>query len=700
MPTLTPQQQQQVAALLGTASDAKIAKKLGIAQSDVQALRAELKNAAQQKRERVFKAVLLALPLFFLLLLESLLRVFDYGGNLALFIPKEEAPGLMRINENVGRRYFSAKEVLPETSNDVFPAVKAQNAYRIFFLGGSSTFGYPYAHNGSMSKMLGQRLQDYFPDRRLEIINLGMPAINSFSLLDYADEILAQQPDALVIYAGHNEFYGALGAGSTESLGASRGFINFYLKLQRLKIMLLLRDGVEKVKGLFAAAISAPPESNTLMEQMVSDDAIPFGSATYHRAHEFFRANLAELITKAQQKKVRVLLSELVSNVREQEPFVSLYAPATDRAVYQKALASAAALEKAAQYQIALARYDSLLHIDAQPAIAHFRRGRVLEALNEYGAARDAYKRARDLDGLRFRASSDLNKTLHELAQTHNVPLVPMEQAFEHDSPHGLIGNNLMLEHLHPNLRGYFLMGRTLAASMQQHDFVADQWLPERARPDSVYWQERGVTLLDEEVAKIRIAVIKDSWPFVPKGKPRAYAYHPRNEFEKIAYASWQREITWEEAHVKLAEQHSNARQFAEAAREYEALIMETPYNVSPYVRAGLLYLAMNDSQRAFKRLWQSLQIEETFEANKYVGSILVDRNDAERGVPYLERAVRMNPYDTQTLYNLTGGYLVLRRLDKAESALVSLEKLSPQSGEVETLKQLLAQAKGPHTSN
>lgn len=700
MSTLTPQQQQQVAALLGTTSDAKIAKKLGIAQSAVQALREELKSAAQHKRERVFKAVLLAFPLLFLLVMESLLRGFDYGGNLALFIPQEEAPGLMRINENVGRRYFSASEVLPETSNDVFPVTKAANAYRIFFLGGSSTFGYPYAHNGSMSKMLGQRLTDYFPERKLEIINLGMPAISSFSLLDYAEEILEQQPDALVIYAGHNEFYGALGAGSTESLGASRGFINFYLKLQRIKIMLLLRDGVEKVKGLFASAISAPPESNTLMEQMVSNDAIPYGSATYHRAHEFFRANINEIILKAQQKKVRVLLSEIVSNVREQEPFVSLYEPTTDRAAYQKALAAARACENTGPLQIALARYDSLLQIDAQPAITHFRRARVLEALHEYEEARAAYQRARDLDGLRFRASSDLNKTLHELAQTHNVPLVPMVRAFESESPHGLIGNNLMLEHLHPNLRGYFIMGRAFAESMQQHDFVAEQWPAERARPDSVYWQERGVTPLDEEVAKIRIAVLKDSWPFVPKGKPRAYAYHPRNEFEKIAYASWQREITWEEAHVKLAEQLSKAQKFAEAAREYEALIMETPYNVSPYLRAGLLYLAINETQRAYQRLRQSLQIEETFEANKYVGSILVDRNDAERGVAYLEKAARMNPYDAQTLYNLTGGYLVLGKIEKAAVSLASLEKLPRTSNEVAALKQLMQTARASQGSN
>ena len=45
---------------------------------------------------------------------------------------------------------------------------------------------------------------------------------------DYAQQLRAllptgaawsQEPDAVLIYAGHNEYYGALGVGSTESLG-------------------------------------------------------------------------------------------------------------------------------------------------------------------------------------------------------------------------------------------------------------------------------------------------------------------------------------------------------------------------------------------------------------------------------------------------------------------------------------------------
>ena len=42
-----------------------------------------------------------------------------------------------------------------------------------------------------------------------------MAAVTSYVLLDFADEIIAQQPDAVVIYTGHNEYLGIGGVGSS-----------------------------------------------------------------------------------------------------------------------------------------------------------------------------------------------------------------------------------------------------------------------------------------------------------------------------------------------------------------------------------------------------------------------------------------------------------------------------------------------------
>ncbi len=688
---MNAKQKKQIETLARSQSGAKIAKKLRLDPRQVQAQLVAI-GRQRRRRERIFQLVMLTFPALFFLGFEFVLRVLHYGGNLALFIPSETAPGYLQVNDNVGQRYFAAADITPETSHDLFRAVKAANAYRIFVLGESTTAGYPYMYNGSMSKMLYQRLLDYFPEREIEVVNLAMPAINSFSLLNMTKEALAQKPDALMIYCGHNEFYGALGAGSTESLGRWRVMINLYLRLQQFKIMLFLRDQLETVKKWFHSSLRAESKpNNTLMEQMVANQEIRYQGEVYQRARKFFKANLNDIIVAAKQQGVRVIVSNLVSNVRDLKPFVSMYAPATDRTAYQRELERGAKLAASGNFSGALAIYDSLRHHDESPAMLYFQIGRCLEAMGNFSEARSAYEKARDLDGLRFRASADFNVALQEVAQATGAVLVDVESAFEQASPNGLIGKNLMLEHVHPNLAGYFIMGRKLCQAMRGNGFVTNTWDETKARPDSVYWQERGVTALDEEVARIRIEVLTHNWPFVPKDRALPFIYQPRNDFEKLAYAAWRREETWEKAHVLLAIEYEKRGELALAAKEYDALILQTPYNVSPYIRAGLMYTQLQDYDRAYDRLVKSLALEPTADAYKIVGAIWLSRQQPAKGVPYLQKAVQLEPANGQTLYNLTNAYLQLGQVENARSSIAQLARLMPGSDKVEQLKQRLA---------
>lgn len=691
MAELTAKQQQQIVSLGNELSDAKIAKKLGLDQSAVKAFRRQQQQAGRQKRERVFKIIMLATPVLFFLIFELILRAGNYGGNLALFTPAELVPGYLQINDNVGRRYFSSIGVTPEASKDLMRAVKAPNSYRIFVLGESTTAGYPYMYNGSMSKMLYQRLRDYFPEREIEVVNLAMPAINSFALLDLTEEALAQQPDALIIYCGHNEFYGALGVASTESLGRWRGMINLYLDLQQLKIMLFLRDQLAALKKMLSPASPGQGKTHTtLMEQMVGDEQIEYGGEKYNRARDFFKANLTEIINAGKEKGVDVLLANLVSNERDLAPFETMYDPATDRPAFERELQRGQKLAAAGNTREALALYDSLEQIDATPAVLHFLKGRGLEASGRFEEARSAYVKARDLDGLRFRASADFNAAIQEVAQATGAVLVDMHAAFTQASPKGLIGKNLMLEHVHPNLEGYFIMGRELCEAMHAHGMIETIWDARRSRPDSVYWQERGVTALDEEVAAIRLDVLMNNWPFTPKERSIPFRYQPKNYLQKLAYAMWQREESWEKVHVLLAEDYEKTGQYELAIKEYEALILQTPHNSSPYIRAGLLYAHVQDFDRAYDRLLKSIALEPSAEACKVVGAILVSRRQPDKGVPYLQKALQLAPNDGQTLYNLAGAYMMLGQTENARAVIAQLEKLSPGNAKIEQLKQQL----------
>ncbi len=694
MPSLSDEQKKRVRALAKSASDAKIAKKLGLEPAAVKAFREQEAAAQRQRRERVFKILLPAVPVLLLLLCEALLRLTDYGGTLALFVPAETTPGYLKINENVGRRYFPALSVAPEVSKDLVRAQKAARAYRIFVLGESTTAGYPYLYNGSMSKMLEQRLRDYFPDREIEIANLAMPAINSFALRDLGPELLAQQPDALIIYCGHNEFYGALGVASTESLGRWRSLINLYLDLQQFKIMRFLRAQIAAVQKWFGPAQSPAGNANaTLMEQMVGDQAIPYQSEKYRRAREFFTANLRDLITAAQRRGVTVLLANLVSNERDLPPFADIFNPATPRATFLAALERSRQLATQGNLQAALALCDSLQQVDAAPAGLHFQRARILEGMSRFAEAAAAYQTSRDLDGLRFRAATDFNRGLAEVAQATGAVLVDLHAAFAQASPHGLIGNHLLLEHVHPNLRGYFLMATELCRAMQRQGLIAPVWDETRARPDSVYWQERGVTALDEEVAAIRMAVLLNNWPFVPRERSRPLSYQPQNYLQTLALAMWRREQTWEKVHVLLAEEYEKKGQLELAAKEYEALMLQTPYNPSPYIRAGLLYATMRDFDRAYDRMLRSLSLAPSLEAYQVVGAILLNRRQPAQSLPYLHKALQLAPSDGRTLYNLAVAYLMLGEIASARPLIAQVEKLLPGSAELAQLQRELAGA-------
>ena len=213
------------------------------------------KQPVSPKMKRIFLGITISLPVILFIVLEVGLRIFNYGGNLDLVI--EGPPGYekyLRCNPNVARRYFDTQTTIPTPPTQLFLKEKPANGYRIFVLGESSAAGFPYGYNVSFPNVLERALSDEFPEKTIEVVSVAMAAINSYTLLDLTDEILQQKPDALLIYTGHNEYYGALGVGSTQSLGSSAWLIRTYLKLQSLKSFILLRDIIGSMK-LFLSRI-------------------------------------------------------------------------------------------------------------------------------------------------------------------------------------------------------------------------------------------------------------------------------------------------------------------------------------------------------------------------------------------------------------------------------------------------------------
>ena len=124
------------------------------------------------------------------------------------------------------------------------------------------------------------------------------------------------------------------------------------------------------------------------------------------------------------------------------------------------------------------------------------------EAIPDYKAARGGYAWARDLDPLRFRAPSVFNDSIRELARAHGAALVDVHQAFVDASQHGLIGHNLVLEHVHPNLDGYYLLADAFFDAMVARGVPGT---PEVDVPDAVARQEMPVSDVDRWLGEYKV---------------------------------------------------------------------------------------------------------------------------------------------------------------------------------------------------
>ncbi|WP_337873480.1 SGNH/GDSL hydrolase family protein, partial [Ignavibacterium sp.] len=443
---------------------------------------------AHKQPPKWFYLILFAIPILFFVLLEIGLRVFNYGHDFTVFkVVTDYHPDKLFLNPEIPYKYFYGTRSVPSALPDGFDKNKKENAFRVFVLGGSSTAGWPYVPNASFPRQLKRKLELLYPNNTIEVINLGISAINSYTLRDFIPAVLEQNPDLILIYAGHNEYYGALGVGSTVSIGSSRRLVNLYLWLYNFKTTQLLRDAISWIWGLFNKTGEISEASNeTLMSQMIGNSLIAFDSEEYKAGIEQFEGNLIDIIEMIRSKNVPVIIGKLTCNLRDQKPFVSI-------------------------------KNDK-----HPPAEELFNRAKEELSKGNISEAQNLFQLAKEYDALRFRAPQKINDVISEVGQKFNVPVVDIDSAFRQLSPYQLVGYNLTVDHLHPNIDGYRLIAETFYNQMKKSNLLpkGDRANISEAQADSILTANFPFTALDSTLANFSIIVLTGQYPFVPKGTP------------------------------------------------------------------------------------------------------------------------------------------------------------------------------------
>lgn len=495
----------------------------------------EANQLPKGKKLALFKVLSFLFPLVLLLLLEFALRLSNYGHNTDLFIkyPKDER--FMQMNPYASERFFSDTLNATRGSSEIFEIKKAPNTFRIFVLGESTTIGYPYFHNGAFHRWLYYRLMQMYPDKNFEIINTSITAVNSFTVLDFGRQLMQYEPDAVMIYAGHNEYYGALGIGSTSYVGSNRFLVGTLLKMRGLKLVQLLNNTINKIKGVFRK--SQVDTRETLMKRMAARQQIPYGSADYKAGIEQFATNMNEVCSLFNDKKIPVFLSTIVSNEKDLAPFISN---------------------------------------GSGPASAdyHYKTGRQEYAKGNIESARENFVKAKDLDELRFRAPETINSIIRKIAGKYaNVHLVDTKKLFQEHSSHGILGSETLLEHVHPNLFGYAIMSEAFYRAFEQQHLVTGK--PEREFTFEELRKEMPLVGLDSLNGQYQITMLKSGWPF-NQPLPKTFGFNTSLQ-DSLAMLVAFGKLQWKDAMEQLFERNKQMHNDEGALKIVEAMALEYP---------------------------------------------------------------------------------------------------------------------------
>ena len=430
-------------------------------------------------KRAAFRAAAIALPVLALLLLEGGLRLAGVGtARRAPFQPVPSHETSVALDPDYGRMFFRGFQ--PGVAFDPFQREKGRQTVRLMVLGGSTTAGFPYSWYYGFPGRLEDQLAEMLPGRRVEVANLGMTATNSFTLWALSEPVIEQRPDAVLIYSGHNEYYGAYGPASTQ------GWPSTSVWARRAVIRASRWAVVTGVSGLLEP--EAVRERRTMMARVVRDASVEAGGAAYAAGIAQYEANLRDALGRFERARIPVFLATLTSNLAGQAPLG-----------------------------------------DEPEALAAYDRGRQRLAAGDSAGARQAFLSAKEADGLRFRAPEALNDIVRRLAgEFSNVTLVDVQQRFRDASPGGVEGDSLFTDHLHPNARGYALMADAFADALRQRLAVLREAPPPSRAPDAIDDLERGM-------AHLQLAVLTNGYPFRKDRTPDQAEAMARAEADSMA---------------------------------------------------------------------------------------------------------------------------------------------------------------------
>jgi tetratricopeptide (TPR) repeat protein len=615
------------------------------------------------KRRWVFRCAALFLPILLLLFLELALRVFGRGYESSFFL-RAHIDGREVLTENAkfGWRFFPPS-IARTPEPVVLPPRKEPGTCRIFILGESAAMGDPDPAVG-LPRMLHAMLATKFPQKKFEVVNVAMTAINSHVIREIAKECAGLEGDFWIVYAGNNEVVGPFGGGTVFGPQVPPlPWIRFTLWLKTTRVGQLLTDARAR------RDLEWEGMEMFLKQQVRHDDP------RLAKVHANFQENLSDVVRYGTRSGAHVIVSTVAVNLRDCPPFASQQRRAlnlSERMRWQQLWTNALAAESNGQWTEAAASFaeaEKVAGVTSTHAELRFHLARCAEAAREPARAATEFNRAKEFDTLRFRADDALNATIRQQTNASMI-FVDAARQLASASSNGVPGAELFYEHVHFTFDGNYSLARLffdeivrrLPPEMQREGGAG---VPTREQcAERLCWNEWKQREVFSEV-RSRLQQPPFSAQFGQQVRDAGWARRietlsgaltpERLRTIRAEYAAALARVPndWV-LHEDYAKFLGEFHDYTNALAHWRAVTRLLPHDAMPYFYVGSTCDELGMSNDAIVAFREALRRDaDMVEAHSALGLALAGKGRVEAGKRELQRAIQIRPRYTQARVNL-----------------------------------------------
>lgn len=627
--------------------------------------------------------------LSFFVLVELLLSVFGVRASLheedpyvgfesyAPLFELDGTTGEMRTAPNK-RTFFNEQRLQPE---------KPPGTFRIFTLGGSTTYGRPYDHQVSFSNWMRLLLNAMDPGRNYEVVNAGGISYASYRVVVLMRELVQYDPDLFVVYTGHNEFleertYRDIIADGPLMRSLKRG-------ASRLRTVAWIERVLraERERDELSAEVQAKLDVWSGLDAFTRDDDLR-ESVVAH-----FRFNIRQMIEIARDHGIAIVFVEPASNIKDFSPFKS------EHAREEQSEPFASIYEEASRFQAGEACDDTmpLLHeaskLSPEFADVHFRVGRCYLARGNWALAREHLVRAKELDVAPLRALEDMSEALRDVTRVEGVTLVALPGLLEDDSlalyGHGLLGKEYFLDHVHPRVEVHQRIAEWLVDELVRerivsvetslttgqraglyHDFLETLDASYYARRDLnlgkvLGWAEKNA---EAEEAFERAFESMPEEPELLRNLGIVYQKQHKYALAIEKYSALARLRPGDaEVHFQLGKCYQGLGAWTDAARSFETALEISPGDGKSHYNLALSLRALGRYQEERDELEAAFKVEPGIPGIAVLlGSVYAREGRLKEAIEMFETALEIEPGVGSTHYHLASSYAARAQPERA----------------------------------